>query len=300
MNMPVPSKKHKILPMRGWLGLLLIGVFWYINWHFVGLRTHVGFFPLWLGYCLLVDALVYLRKGNSLLSRSFIGFFFLFVISAPAWWLFELINERAQYWHYTEREQFSDLEYFFFASLSFSTVIPAVFGTSELIGTFGWLQKLGKGPRIGRSKTSVRLLFALGVLLFVTVFLFPEYSAAFIWMSLYLILDPVNLWLGKRTLLQQTAQRDWREVVALWLGCLICGFFWEMWNYYSSPKWYYTVPYVDFWYVFEMPLLGYLGYLPFALELFALYHLLMGLFAKEKWQHYLQILPRDQDSFSDS
>jgi hypothetical protein len=291
-------KRRRKLPGRGWLGLALIALFWYINWSFEGLRTHIGFFPLWLGYCLLVDALTYLRKGDSLISRSFIGFAFLFVISAPAWWLFEVINEQAQYWHYTEREQFSDVEYFLFASLSFSTVIPAVFSTGELMGTFRWLQKLGKGPRLGRSKASILIMFVLGILMFICVFLFPEYSAAFIWMSLYFILDPINLWLGNRTLLQHTAKRDWREVIALWVGCLICGFFWEMWNYYSNPKWYYTVPYVDFWHVFEMPALGYLGYLPFALELFAVYHLLMGIFAKASWQNYLQLLPQSQaDSF---
>jgi hypothetical protein len=283
------------LPWRGWLGLLFIAIFWYINWDFDGLRTHLGFFPLWLGYCLLVDAVTYLRKGHSLISRSITGYFFLFVISAPAWWLFEIINERAQYWHYTQRVQFSDLEYFLLASISFSTVIPAVFGTSELVGTFKGVQRLGKGPRIGKSSASIYILFALGLLMFATVLVFPKYSAAFIWMSLYLVLDPINKWLGHRTLVQHTAERDWREVITLWAGCLICGFFWEMWNIYSSPKWYYTVPFVDFWYVFEMPLLGYLGYLPFALELFALFHLVMGVLGNSQWQHYLQLLPRGQE-----
>jgi hypothetical protein len=174
-------------------------------------------------------------------------------------------------------------------------VIPAVFGTSELMGTFGWLQRLGKGPRIGKSTASIYLMFFMGLLMFGCVFLFPEYSAAFIWMSLYLMLDPINHWLGHRTLLQHTAVRDWREVLALWTGCLICGFFWEMWNIYSNPKWYYTVPYVDFWYVFEMPLPGYLGYMPFALELFALYHLVMGIFGNSQWQDYLQLLPVNQE-----
>jgi hypothetical protein len=49
-----------------------------------------------------------------------------------------------------------------------------------------------------------------------------------------------------------------------------------MWNFYSWPKWYYTVPYVGWAKVFEMPLLGYLGYIPFAWELFALYHFVFG------------------------
>ena len=61
---------------------------------------------------------------------------------------------------------------------------------------------------------------------------------------------------------------------------MVCGFFWEMWNYWAAPKWVYHVPFVDFWHVFEMPLLGYLGYLPFALELYAMYHFFLGLAGK--------------------
>ena len=58
---------------------------------------------------------------------------------------------------------------------------------------------------------------------------------------------------------------DWQQVVAFGIGAMICGWFWEMWNFWAIPKWYYTIPYVDFAHVFEMPVLGYLGYFPFGL-----------------------------------
>src|SRR3972149_2125791 len=57
-------------PIHGWIGLILVILFWFLNWTLPGLRTHWGFFPLWLGYCLTVDALVFRRKGHSLLPRS--------------------------------------------------------------------------------------------------------------------------------------------------------------------------------------------------------------------------------------
>ena len=63
---------------------------------------------------------------------------------------------------------------------------------------------------------------------------------------------------------------DWRPILSLSAGALFCGFFWEMWNYYSYPKWKYHTPGAEFLHVFEMPLLGYIGYLPFAWELYAL------------------------------
>ena len=69
-----------------------------------------------------------------------------------------------------------------------------------------------------------------------------------------------------------TATGGWWSSLAL--GAVICGFFWEMWNYYSYPKWIYHTPGAQFLHVFEMPLLGYGGYVPFALELCALKNLL--------------------------
>ena len=59
---------------------------------------------------------------------------------------------------------------------------------------------------------------------------------------------------------------DGSNLAAAALAGLVCGFFWEMWNYYSLARWSYSVPFVDRFHLFEMPLLGYAGYLPFGLE----------------------------------
>jgi hypothetical protein len=65
-----------------------------------------------------------------------------------------------------------------------------------------------------------------------------------------------------------------------------------MWNYFAYPKWTYHLPWGEIFYIFEMPLPGYGGYLPFALELYALYHLIAGLFGGRDTQ-YVQILLED-------
>ena len=127
-------------PVHGWIGLALVIIFWSLNWSLPGLRTHWGFFPLWLGYCLAVDGLVLRRKGTSLMTRSIRAYVGLFIISSPSWWLFEILNWRTQNWIYEGRQYFSNLEYVILASLSFSTVMPAVFGTAELVSTFGWIK----------------------------------------------------------------------------------------------------------------------------------------------------------------
>jgi hypothetical protein len=282
-------------PVYGSFGLGLVILFWILNWSLPGFRTQWGFFPLWLGYCLTVDALVFMKKDHSLLVRNPKAYAALFFISAPSWWLFEIINWRTQNWFYIGEEHFSDLEYFFLSSLSFSTVMPAVFGTAELAGTFRWIGKLTTGFKIPVNPSTTVILFAAGWIMLALMLVWPLYFFPFVWISVYCILDPINVWLGNRTLLQNAADGDWRSVIALWCGCLICGFFWEMWNYYSYPKWIYQVPFVDFLHIFEMPLPGYLGYIPFSMELFALYHLVTGPLKPGRGRNDLQFLPDERN-----
>jgi len=51
---------------------------------------------------------------------------------------------------------------------------------------------------------------------------------------------------------------------------------------------------VDFLHVFEMPLLGYLGYLPFAWELFAIYHFVIGVTGHENLSNYILTASQDE------
>ena len=113
----------------------------------------------------------------------------------------------------------------------------------------------------------------------------PQIFFPFTWLSIYFILEPINVWLGNRNLSQWTQKGDWRPILALWAGVLVTGFTWEFWNFWSYPKWIYTIPYLDYLHFFEMPLLGYGGYMPFALELFALYHLITGLLGDQRSQY---------------
>ena len=244
------------------------------------MRTAYLFFPLWLGYILIVDGLVLARTGTSLWTRSRRDFVLLFIISAPVWWLFEVINRRTGNWEYVGSNTLSDFAYVLLCSISFSTVMPAVFETAELARTFRWVERFASGPRIPSAPSVTVGLFLAGLAMLALTVAWPKYCYPFVWSSLVLLLEPLNCWLGRSELMPALGRGDWRPVVSLATGALICGFFWEMWNFYSLPKWIYHTPGAQFLHIFEMPLLGYGGYVPFALELYALKALLCPRWAK--------------------
>src|SRR5439155_27078942 len=130
------------------------------------------------------------------------------------------------------------------------------------------------GRRLGPTRGLVASLFLAGLVMLTLTLLWPKHFYPLVWGAVFLILEPINIVLGRRHFFESLSRGDWRPVVSLSLGALICGFFWEMWNFYSYPKWIYHTPGAQFLHVFEMPLLGYLGYLPFALALFVLRNLL--------------------------
>lgn len=269
--------QHAARSTSRWVPRLALGVglnlfAWVSAWTERGPLDHYSFFPLWLGFILAVDALTEARSGTSLWRRGKARFIALFFLSVPFWWYFERLNERAQNWHYLFPRPQSAGEYVFWSSLAFSTVVPAVFAVTELLRTFF--------PRDDTPARTERLsgrfalaCIAFGVVTLVLSQLLPRFFFPFLWTSLFLILDPINGYFGEPNMIGWLfRQRAWRAAARLAGAGLICGFFWEMWNAFSMPKWYYTVPWVDFLHLFEMPLLGYGGYLPFALEIFACYH----------------------------
>jgi len=270
------ARLRRSFAAHGWVGLLLVAICWPANWLLSGLRTHVLFAPLWLGFALAVDAVVLRRTGTSMFTRSRKDFALLFLISVPVWWLFELLNVVTGNWIYVGREHFSDLAWFVFASVSFSTVIPAVFASTELMASLRPVSKASGGAILSDSAVLRVSLLAVGVASAVLVWASPTRFYPLIWGVVFFLLEPVNQWLDRPSIFRHLRTGDWRPVVSLALGTLFCGIFWELWNYHSFPKWTYVTPGVNFLHVFEMPLLGYLGYPPFGLELFVLAGLMLG------------------------
>jgi hypothetical protein len=265
-------------PKHGYLGLLLIAVGWPIAWlkpNGIQFVWENAFFLLWVGYSLTVDGLNYKHHGSSFLSRNPRAYLGMFILSIPCWWLFEFLNQFLQNWQYIYNRPVGSMEHALRASVHFSIVTPAVLGTAELWASSKLLAKSSRKSDLILSHRRLSNYLILGIFMLTCVIGFPRFSFPLVWVCLYLILDSINQLRGLKSLLSYAERGNWRPFFALPLGALTCGFFWEMWNYYASPKWIYTIPFVNFGHLFEMPALGYLGYLPFGLEVYALYILLL-------------------------
>ena len=259
------------------IGLALVAVAWPLAWSGARPWSEQTFFPLWLGYILTVDGLAFWRGGDSLLARDGRRFALLFLFSVPLWWLFEFANEYLENWRYVQAREWAPWAYMALASLAFSTVMPALFVTAELYRTFPLFARRRRWVKIAPSRRGLVVIATLGLVMFALSLAVPRQAFPLVWLGVFFFLDPLNALFGGKSIAAEVKAGQWDTVLVLFAAGLTCGFFWEMWNVRSLPKWVYDVPYVEGPQLFEMPGLGYGGYLPFALEVYAAYHALHGL-----------------------
>ncbi len=259
-------------PWWGWIGLIVCLVGWVLAWTrfpwFAPFQRHTFTIP-WIGYILVVNGLCQKRIGRSPLTEQPAKYLLLFPVSASFWWFFEYLNRFVQNWHYLSTVTFDPFGYFVFASLSFSTVLPAVLGTCRFLLTFpslnGGLSAL-RPIRVTNPKRMAAVVLFASAWGLALIGVFPDYLFPLVWISPLLIVTSLQVLLGEATIFSSLSRGDFRNLVVPAFSALLCGFFWEMWNIRSLAKWEYAIPFVDRFHVFEMPLLGYGGYLPFGLE----------------------------------
>lgn len=240
-------------------------------------------FPLfWYGYILVLDSLNHRLQTHSLISHRPREFWLMLPISALYWYLFEWYNMVIQNWVYinTPTEKWIEMT---MKILSFATVIPALYETTELLGNFSWARK---GPRTRpliptNWHISSPVFFTLALLLCLLPLLLPKLFFWSVWLGPFLLMDGINDRSGGPSILRDWQAGDLKRTTLFLTAGYICGFFWEFWNYWAYTKWIYTVPIFDMPHIFEMPILGFLGFGPFGLETFAFWTLVWG----EKREH---------------
>jgi len=259
-------------PWWGWAGMALCLASWLLAWKrftwFWLFQPHT-FLPIWAGFILAVNALAVKRSGSCLVLRRPFRFLLLFPLSAGFWWFFEYLNRFVQNWYYTGIEGMGPGEYSYYSSLAFATVLPGVLSMVDLLLT---VPALGEGlarcrplylPRFPWIPLVTLATASVGLAL---IGIFPDQLFSLLWISPLLIIFSIQSLTGRRTLLSPLRIGDWRPLAVPALAAVLCGFFWEMWNYFSLARWTYTIPFVQRFHLFEMPVLGFGGYLPFGLE----------------------------------
>jgi hypothetical protein len=241
---------------------------------------------MWTGYILTIDAITYRIQGKSWLKNRLREVPFLILISVGVWILFEIYNVHLKNWRYAglpSNMLVRDIGFFW----SFATIVPGIFVTFEfLIALIGrnYLKAEDRSSSTHLNGKDWISIFIGLLMVLVPIFLNEEISSylfALIWVGFIPLLDPINKRIGAPTISSLWRQSDRRYVYLLLTAGFICGLLWETWNYQAyraqGAFWIYTVPQplrIFGLHYGKMPLLGLLGFPPFALELFAFYQFL--------------------------
>jgi hypothetical protein len=232
----------------------------------------------WSGFILFADSVVYRARGRSWIRSAPREFTLLALASIPLWLVFEFYNLYLNNWNYTGLPENDWLRLFGYG-WAFATITPAIFEGAELIGLVWDPDGRMRDPVSAESRCGGRALWlsiAVGVLMLIVPFVaappLARYLAAPVFLGFIFLLEPINRRLGAESL-------DRRRFYNLLLSGLLCGVLWEFWNYWAGAKWHYTVPIMEHLKIFEMPLPGYLGFPPFAVECFVMYVFVRALVA---------------------
>lgn len=275
--MPTPAK----LPIWFWIGSAMTLFFWWLMWKRVtpfGDLVYYAFTPLWWGFILALDGLVYRRTGgSSLLASKPKTLLISAIVSIGGWLFFEYYDYFALgNWYYPNGHmpQLSHATIVVLFIVAYTTVWPVLFEWYNLLNTCPILSsRYVNGPKIA---VPGNLLFWGGFVLIAGMVFLPYPLFWVMWigpLSVFAgLLIRCNVW----TPFTAMAEGNWGPFILMALGSLFNGFFWEFWNWCSANPnpvpatnpnyWIYDIPYVNVIHICaEMPLLGYFGYLPFGI-----------------------------------
>jgi hypothetical protein len=275
------------MKLYGYIGLAII--FAAEALLFAGNQFVGGWFTpiVWTGYILFSDALVFRVRGRSLLTTDRIEFLILIVVSIACWWLFEFYNaprfwrsDLELWWHYHNLEPNPYLRRFGY-DWAFATIFPAMFLTAQLLRVTVF-EKLSRLRLLYLSRPGLYLMIILGASgAILPLVFFSAWLAPVIWLAFIFLVDPINYMRGWPSIIGDLQQGNCRRLFSLLSAGGICGILWEFWNYWALSKWTYTVPYLGSVKIFEMPVLGYLGFPPFAVECWVMYIFVRSLLSEK-------------------
>lgn len=265
------------MKIHGYIGIAIIVIAEILLFSGNSFAGH-WFTPIvWTGYIFFVDALVFKVAGRSLLITDRIEFFIIAIVSIGSWWLFEFYNaprfwrsDLELWWHYHNLNPNPFLRRFGY-DWAFATIFPAMFLTAKLLAVTIFKNLHSFRPlRISRT-VQYFMIFVGAVAAILPLIIVSTWLVPLVWLSLVLLLDPINHLRCWPSIIGDLQQGSYRRLFSLLAAGGISGVLWEFWNYWALTKWTYTVPYLGNVKIFEMPVLGYFGFPPFAVECWVMY-----------------------------
>ena len=238
---------------------------------------------------LVADALAARLTGRSYLTTNRVDGVLVALASVLGWWLFEWYNAPrfwrgggdavGLWWQYHDIESNLWLRRLGY-DWAFATIFPAIFITAAVLRA-----SVFRAARVRPWRPAPSTLSALSttgaVMVVLPLVIVSRWLVPLVWIGWSVLLEPLNARAGRPSWLADLGRGDASRLLALLTAGAVCGVLWEFWNYWATTRWTYTVPYLGGVKVFEMPVLGYLGFPPFALEGYAMYHWLRGRLGQE-------------------
>jgi hypothetical protein len=240
----------------------------------------------WTGLILFLDGVHKRRSGDSWITDHFWEFVALCVISIGSWLIFEWYNLYLKNWAYLNLPE-SRLERYFGYAWAFATISPGMFLIYQTLDDLFPGKDLDSPPRLPDGVFYPFLV--IGSVCLVAPLIWPStWMTPLVWMGFAFLLDPIVGRMGGRSILSEFFTGHFRSMPMFFLAGLVAGLLWEFWNFWADSKWEYDVPYWGHVKLFEMPVLGFLGFMPFIIESFAIYQFVRRLIPVENEARFLE------------
>jgi len=247
----------------------------------LGSALHYTFVPLWWGFILFLDGILFQRnQGISFISKHPNTLIIAAITSMFGWYYFEYLNFFVlQNWYYPDLHLIASPFTYVWSALTFSTIWPSLFIWYNLLRTIpAFTNKYRSGPIISLSFSAKVIVAILGCIICVITSIWSSVFFWMVWLGPLMIVSVTLSLLKIPSPFSPIRKGDWSCFLLMGLATLFNGFFWEMWNFWSSPNnpnyWKYNLPYIHEFLIFEMPILGFSGYIFFGAVCWVMFILL--------------------------
>jgi hypothetical protein len=268
--------------IHGILGLVILLISHVLLLMEIELIASWFYYWAWWSYILIIDSLIYTIKKNSLIMNRKGEFFLILLWSIVIWTFFEAVNLILQNWYYSNVVPSLVIRWLCYG-VAYATVLPALFETTELLESVGLFKNSTVRPITVTTAVQAGLV-SLGIVFVLGVLFYPRYCFPLVWGSIIFLFEPINYRWSATSLLKDWERGTARKFYLLLTAGLICGVLWEFWNFWAATKWIYTVPFFEELKIFEMPLAGFLGFPPFAVECYVVYNFISIFRHQRGWE----------------